>query len=238
MDKIEQIIKGLTLSKSLLLSSIIIGDPYTGKMTLVRSIYPQSIYVDAKDKDALNHALSNYQELIIYNFEKVKDISTLDLENKRVVAIANEVLNTKVIEEYFAFIYYMPSLKERMKEVKSLTKTLSDKIREDLMIDAPVIIDPNSLDLSQNFKSFKISLYKEVIKKSLNQDDIKEVLYQFFLENLEGSNQYYDLLHLFETPLIKAGLKRYKSQLQLAKILGLNRNTLRKKIQENGIEHI
>ena len=132
----------------------------------------------------------------------------------------------------------MPSLKEQIDEVKRLTKTLSDRIREDLMIDTPIIIDPNSLDLSQNFKSFKISLYKEVLKKSLNQDDIEEVLYQFFLEKLEGSNQYYDLLHIFEIPLIKAGLNRYKSQLQLAKVLGLNRNTLRKKIQENGIEQI
>jgi DNA-binding protein Fis len=238
MNKIEQIIKGLTLSKSLLLSSIIIGEPYTGKMTLVRSVYPQALYIDAKDKDALKHALSNYQELIIYNFEQIKDLSSLDLENKRVIAIANDVLNTKSIEEHFAFIYYMPPLRERLSEVKNLTKKLSNKIREDLMIETPINIDLNSLDLSQNFKSFKISLYKEVIKKSLNQNDIEDVLYQFFLENLKGSNQYYDLLHIFETPLIKAGLKHYKSQLQLAKVLGLNRNTLRKKIQENGIDKI
>jgi len=238
MNKIEQIIKGLTLSKSLLLSSIIIGEPYTGKMTLVKSIYPQSIYVDAKDTDALQHAISNYQELIIYNFEYIKDLSTLDLENKRVIAIANDVLNTKSIEDHFAFVYHMPPLRERLSYVKELSKELSNKIREDLMIETPINIDLDSLDLSQNFKSFKISLYKEVIKKSLNQDDIEDVLYQFFWENLKGSNQYYDLLHIFETPLIKAGLNRYKSQLQLAKVLGLNRNTLRKKIQENGIEKV
>jgi len=238
MNKIEQITKGLTLSKSLLLSSILIGEPYSGKMTLVRSIYPHSTYVDAKDIDELEHALSNYQEIIIYNFEKIKDIASLDFENKRVIAISNDLVNSKVLEEHFAFIYYMPPLRERLDEVKVLTKKLSQKIKDDLMIDSPLSIDPKSLDLSQNFKSFKISLYKEVIKKSLNQDDIEEVLYQFFLNHLEGNNQYYQLISLFEKPLIKAGLKRYKSQLQLAKVLGLNRNTLRKKIQENGIEKV
>jgi len=238
MNKIEQITKGLTLSKSLLLSSILIGEPYTGKMTLVRSIYPHSTYVDAKDIDELEHALSNYQEIIIYNFEKIKDIASLDFENKRVIAISNELVNSKVLEEHFAFIYYMPALRERLDEVKVLTKKLSQKIKDDLMIDSPLSIDPKSLDLSQNFKSFKISLYKEVIKKSLNEDDIEEVLYQFFLNHLEGNNQYYQLISLFEKPLIKAGLRRYKSQLQLAKVLGLNRNTLRKKIQENGIEKL
>lgn len=238
MNKTEQIIKGLTLSKSLLLSSIIIGEPYTGKMTLVRSVYPQALYIDARNIDELEYALSNYQELVIYNFEHIKDISSLNLENKRVIAIANEITNSKMLEECFAFIYHIPPLKDRLDEVEQLTKELSDKIREDLMIDTPLKIDPKSLDLSQNFKSFKISLYKEVIKKSLNQDDIEEVLYQFFLDRLEGSNQYYKLISLFEKPLIKAGLKRYKSQLQLAKVLGLNRNTLRKKIQENGIEKL
>jgi len=35
-------------------------------------------------------------------------------------------------------------------------------------------------------------------------------------------------LHLYEVPIIKAGLQRFKSQLQLSEKLGLNRNTLRK----------
>jgi DNA-binding protein Fis len=38
---------------------------------------------------------------------------------------------------------------------------------------------------------------------------------------------------LYEVPLIRAGIKRFKSQLQLADKLGLNRNTLRKKIADH-----
>jgi DNA-binding protein Fis len=40
-------------------------------------------------------------------------------------------------------------------------------------------------------------------------------------------------LHLYEVPLIRAGIKKFKSQLQLSDKLGLNRNTLRKKITEH-----
>ncbi|HIC42959.1 MAG TPA: Fis family transcriptional regulator, partial [Sulfurimonas sp.] len=50
---------------------------------------------------------------------------------------------------------------------------------------------------------------------------------------LGGNNDYRNFLYLFEAPLIKAGLEKFKTQLQLADKLGLNRNTLRKKIAEN-----
>jgi len=52
---------------------------------------------------------------------------------------------------------------------------------------------------------------------------------------LGGNNAYRENLPIFERPLIEAGLKRYRSQLRLSSILGLNRNTLRKKINELGI---
>ena len=49
-----------------------------------------------------------------------------------------------------------------------------------------------------------------------------------------GTNSdYRNLIYLYETPLIRAGLKKFKSQLQLSDKLGLNRNTLRKKIADN-----
>ena len=44
---------------------------------------------------------------------------------------------------------------------------------------------------------------------------------------------YLNLVYLYEVPLIRAGLTKYKSQLQLSDKLGLNRNTLRKKIADN-----
>jgi DNA-binding protein Fis len=55
----------------------------------------------------------------------------------------------------------------------------------------------------------------------------------FLMERLGSNNDYRNFLHLYEVPLIRAGIKRFKSQLQLSERLGLNRNTLRKKINEH-----
>ncbi|MBD3830017.1 MAG: Fis family transcriptional regulator, partial [Arcobacter sp.] len=46
-----------------------------------------------------------------------------------------------------------------------------------------------------------------------------------------GENSYKDLSYIFEVPLLKAATKKYKSQVQVAKHLGLNRITLRKKLE-------
>jgi DNA-binding protein Fis len=60
-----------------------------------------------------------------------------------------------------------------------------------------------------------------------------QIIEAFLDDKLGSNNDYRDFLHLYEVPLIRAGMKRFKSQLQLSERLGLNRNTLRKKIAEN-----
>ena len=69
----------------------------------------------------------------------------------------------------------------------------------------------------------------------MNRDEIEEVLYHYLLKNIDKNDAYREYLGLYEKPLIQAGLEKYGSQLQLAQILGINRNTLRKKIYEHNI---
>ena len=59
------------------------------------------------------------------------------------------------------------------------------------------------------------------------------VMEEYLGGKLGSKNDYRNYIHLYEVPLIRAGLKQFKSQLQLAEKLGLNRNTLRKKIAEH-----
>ncbi len=237
MNSIESITKGLKLSKSLFVSSIIIGEPYTGKMDLVRSIYPQSLYIDAKNEEELINALQTHDEIIIYNFEKIKNLDNYNFQNMRIVAIANKMLSEE-IQKHFAFIYKMPTLIERDDEVKEVAEKLAKQIGDDLMMNDPIRVNFEELDLSQNFKSLRVSLYKQIMKNSLSLDDIEEILYNKFLEKLDGKNGYKEYLGIYERPLIRAGLKKYKSQLKLSDVLGLNRNTLRKKINELNINKL
>jgi DNA-binding protein Fis len=70
----------------------------------------------------------------------------------------------------------------------------------------------------------------------MNEKEIQNVLYQYFLKNLEGKDAYKSYLGFYEIPLIEAGLKKFSSQLKLAEVLGINRNTLRKKIHAQNID--
>ncbi|CAA6813144.1 MAG: Unknown protein [uncultured Sulfurovum sp.] len=231
---IDKIIKGLSLTKSLSVSSLLIGEPHTGKFSLIQSLFPNSVYVDANNESELYTALEANNELIIYNFEKVMNTDHLNFENKRIIAISNSLKEIQRLSKTFAFIYEMPTLEKR-EDLKILAQSFQEEIKKDLMLELDVHLDITKLDLSQNVKSLKASIYKELILKTFKKEDIQTLLYNYLFEELEGNNAYREHLGLYEEPLIKAGLKKYKSQLKLAGVLGLNRNTLRKKIQEYDI---
>ena len=236
MQTIEDIRHALLHTKSLLTASLLAGEPYTGKHTLVRTLYPHAVYADARDPDTLEHALSNHTEVVIEHFEEAKNIGTLDFDNRRVIAIFNDSRLPASVEEKFAFIYFMPSLKDRHEELPRIVEDILRSIKEQLMFEGEVTVDPDRLDLEQNFRSLKMSLYKEVIWQGLGEEDIENILYRYFLEHLDIENGYKVHLALFEKPLLRAGLQKYRSQLKLAGALGINRNTLRKKIHEHDLD--
>jgi len=234
--QIDNIVKGLTISKSLFISAIVVGEPHTGKKTLVRTLFPHSKFIDANNTEEMLKALNSYDEVILYNFESISNLEILNFENKRVIAIANKITNRAIIEKKFAFIYDVPPLREREKDVEILTDYFSKKIKKELMLNTNTKIDYKRVDISQNIKSLRASIYKKLILKDLTAQDIESILFEYLYKEIKGNNAYRELIVLFEKPLIEAGLLKYKSQLRLSSVLGINRNTLRKKIYELGID--
>lgn len=236
-EQVQAIVKGLNLTKTLYVSSIIIGPPHTGKKTLVQSIFPNAPVISGENLDEIKNVLANTDELIISDFEKVKNKEALDFSNKRIIATASFMGNASLVDELFAFIYTMPHLTNRPEDIEYLKELFINKARSTLMIEELSInTDEIPLDLSLNNKSLKKSIYTYLHKHSMNAKDIEETLYSFLLKNLEGNDAYREYLGLYEKPLIKAGLDKYGSQLKLSEVLGINRNTLRKKIHEHGID--
>ncbi len=229
--QIAKITKALSLTRSLFVSSLLVGEEHTGKKTLMKTLYPNTTYVDASQEEELFTALQNNNELIIYNFEHIKDIESLDFEHKRIVAISNSTKNRGKLTKFFAFIYEMPTIQNR-EDLNELIDYFQEKILKELMLENSIKLDKSNLDLSLNLKSLKASISKQLILKSVKEQEIKQLLYDYLYQEIEGNNAYREHLGLFEEPLLKAGLSKYKSQLKLAGILGLNRNTLRKKLQE------
>ncbi len=236
-DKIEHIIKSFNLTKTLYVSSIIIGEPHTGKKTLARYLFPNAFLVSGKNQEAVKEALENYDEIIISDFEKLSNPLSLDFNNKRIIATANYMGNASLVDELFAFIYTMPPLKERAEDVEYLKTLFVKEACETLMLEENKV-DMHSLplNLTMNSKSLKKFLYLDLMKLSIDEKEIKEIIYQYIFKHLDGNDGYREYLGLYEKPLIKAGLKKYGSQLQLSQVLGINRNTLRKKIHEQNID--
>ncbi len=236
---IQDIIKSFNLTKTLFVSSILIGESHIGKKSLIRSIFPKTPLVSGKNQEEVILALESYDELIITDFEKLSNQNNLDFSNKRIIATANYLGNITLINDLFSFIYTMPTLNERPKDIIFLRDLFLKDAEETLMIENNKIdLDSLSLDLSSNSKSLKKSIYMHLAKYSMDIDDIQDILYSYLYKHLEGQDGYKKHLGLYEKPLIEAGLKKYGSQLQLAQTLGINRNTLRKKIHEHNIDQL
>jgi len=236
-DKIQHIIKSFNLTKTLFVSSIIIGEPHTGKKTLARYLFPDAPLVSGENQEEVKTALENHNELIIADFEKLSNQSTLDFSNKRIIATANYMGNPALIDELFAFIYAMPSLKERPEDIEYIKNLFIKEAVSTLMMEPDSFdADEIPINLTMNTKSLKKSVYTYLVQHSMRENDIKSVLYRYLLEHLDGNDGYREYLSLYEIPLIEAGLKKFGSQLQLSQVLGINRNTLRKKIHEHHIE--
>jgi len=235
-DKIQHIIKSFNLTKTLFVSSIIIGEAHTGKKTLARYLFPDTPLVSGENQEEVQIALEGNDELIITDFEKLSNQSSLDFTNKRIIATANYMGNQELIDDLFAFIYMMPTLQERPEDVKHLKNIFIQEALSTLMIEDDTLEpDDIPLNLSKNSKSLKKSIFLHLLKYSMDDKDIKEVLYHYLLKHLDGNDGYREYLGLYEIPLIEAGLKKFGSQLQLSQVLGINRNTLRKKIHEHNI---
>jgi len=236
-EEVHHIIKGLNLTKTLFVSSIIIGEPHTGKKSLVSSIFPEVPVVSGEDQEAVEALLQENDELIITDFEKLRNQESLQFDNKRIIATANYVANQHTIDNLFAFIYHLPSLKERPQDVNYIKKRFLIQACNDLMIeDHNIAIEDIPVNLSQNSRTLKKSIYQYLLSQSMSKEEIQEAIYRYILQNLEGNNGYKEYLELYEVPLIEAGLKKYRSQLKLSQVLGINRNTLRKKIHEHHID--
>ncbi len=231
--ELQLVVKGLTLTKKLFVSSLVVGERYCSKKSLVASIYPEARWIDGKEPiEIVKDVVEKSSEIVIYNFEKIQNLSLLDFTNKRVIAISNSIKDEKKYDKNFGFIYHIPPLRERREDIPLLVDLFLEDIKKLLDIKRRVKIDIDSLDLKENNHSLRRSILFNLLFDSFEAKDIEKILYRYFLKNLDKNSDYRENLAIFDIPLIKAGLEIYKSQLKLSEALKINRNTLRKKIYE------
>ena len=220
------------ISSSLPVNIIIYGDKGVGKKILAQTILPDAPILDGKVlEESINNKtidLEQYSEMIIQDINGV--LNKLEfLENLgsiKIVATATSLPSD--IEANFAIKIDIPPLKERPEDVKELTKLYLNEAKS--IYGSNIKEEVLNINLETNGISLKKSIFKDVFLKSMNDEDMKISLENFIYNKLDDGYNYKDLLEIFEIPLLKASKKKYKSQLQMANNLQINRITLRKKI--------
>lgn len=236
-DASKEAFKTATLLKTLNINAIIVGEIGVGKESLSKYILPNASVIDATNFDELLTKLESSEELIITNIDRSPNIKTmLDYISKnsvRVVATSKQLLHNEYVDDVFSIKLNIPPLSQREEDVA----VLIEKFVQDAIVlfghsDSFNVHDFKP-DLSKNAKSLKRQVIINYLLQDIKSSELMEIIENFLYTKIGSNNDYKEFLHLYEAPLIRAGLKKFKSQLQLSDKLGLNRNTLRKKIADN-----
>ena len=236
-DASKEAFKTATLLKTLSVNSLITGEVGVGKKSLASYILPDAPILDASKFDELLVTLESSTEIIITNLEKSPNIKRifdlLNERNVRVIATARTSFYDKSIDDIFSIKFDIPPLRERLEDVNLLVQRFISEAS--LLFGSEEEFDIKKIipDLSQNSISLKRQVMISFLLQDIKDNELIDIIENYLSEKLGSSNDYKNFLYLYEVPLIKAGIKKFKSQLKLSDKLGLNRNTLRKKIADN-----
>ncbi len=232
-----QAFKTATLSKTLNVNVLIMGESGVGKKCLASFILPDAPIVDASNFDKLLLSLEKSSKIIISNIDNSPNIERLieAIKDKsiHVIATSKQSFSNEFIDDLFSVKLDIPPLSQRDEDVGELVDLFEEeaiglfggKQRLDLKNFVP--------DLSCNSHSLKRQVMVNYLLQDIQDNELMQIIENYLHDKLGSNSDYRSYLYLYEAPLIKAGLHRFKSQLQLADKLGLNRNTLRKKISDN-----
>ncbi len=230
-----------TLASTLPVHVLVFGEIGTGKKALARKVSPDALLFDAQKlqklilENSINFTDDKNSTFIISDIDKINNIKqfTQKLEANQIKIIATASNEKDSFSEKFAVRIDITPLSIREADLKSLSSCYL--IEANKLFNANVKIEDIKLDISRNSNSLKESIYKGVVFESSNLEEVQTVLEKFLLKKMDKKSEYKDLLEIFEVPLICASRKKFKSQLQMAQKLNINRNTLRKKINQYGL---
>jgi len=232
-----QAFKTATLLKTLSVNALITGEIGVGKKSLAHYILPDAPLLDASNLDELLTTLESSKEIIITNLEnspnikKVLDVVTSN--NVRVIATAKSSYTNSYIDDIFSVKFDIPSLSNRLEDIELLVEKFTKEASLLFSSSEKFNIKNFKPDLSQNSNSLRRQVMISYLLQDIKETELMDILENYLSDKLGSNSDYRNFLHLYEVPLIKAGLNKFKSQLQLSDKLGLNRNTLRKKIADN-----
>ena len=167
---------------------------------------------------------------IVENFDALNSLPKL---KNRLIAVGSHKINDSLKEKFKISVEIeLDPLNRRPLDTEEFIEHFKKEVQRELKIEN----EPEnlSIDLSENLNSLKRSIYSSYICQIRTKDEVIKCLENYFERyyNSEESN-YNEELKLFDKAIIGALKKRYKSKVQIAKHLKINRATLSKKMEEN-----
>ncbi|BDY12331.1 hypothetical protein HCR_06430 [Hydrogenimonas cancrithermarum] len=235
---LKEALKSANLLKTLKFNTLISGEHGTGRHTLASLMMPDVPCVHGDDAE-LYTFIENSPQLIVDDIGKIdlypKFFQTLKKHGTQIIAIADETINLGEYTSFFSVRITLPPLKERPEDIIPLAEKFKMEALHLFGEDeeSEFELDHEKLDISGNAYSLRKSVFLQYLASKIGKDEILDLMEAYITCHLdEGEEIYRRYLYLYEVPLIKAGTKRFKSQLKMSQVFGLNRNTLRKKINE------
>ncbi|WP_300364457.1 Fis family transcriptional regulator [Hydrogenimonas sp.] len=234
---LKEALKSANLLKTLKFNTLISGEPGTGRHTLAKYMMPDAPVVHGDDSE-LYQLVEKHAKLIVDRFESIemfpKFFQWVQKHGTQIIAVTEKGFEEKG-GTFFSVSIVIPPLEERIEDIPPLVEKFKMEIlslfgEQDA---GNFTIDMDRLDISQNAFSLRKSIMLQYLVTDITDKEILDINERYLTKRLEnGEDLYRQMLYLYEVPLIRAGMKQYKSQLKMSRIFGLNRNTLRKKINE------
>lgn len=236
---LKEALNSANLLKSLPVNVVIQGERGTGKTVLATYISNKATIIDADEILGSIEMLENGSEIILKNIDKISNTHLLNqfIEQKELRIIATSTtkeLHAK-LKEIFAVDIYIPPFVERIEDVQEIVERLKKEASLFFAKDfSALAIDIKSIDVSENIYSIRRSVYLQCLLGDSSDIDIAYMMERYLEPKIGSGDDYRKFLYLYEVPLLKMGQRRFKSQLKMSQMFGLNRNTLRKKLEDNG----
>lgn len=220
------------MSSKLPVNILILGQIGVGRKLLAKEILPQTQVYEAKVLEQLiidkKIILEELNSVVVYNINKVinKNQFLKYLEGIKIVA-TGFITEEEYTQQFAVKIDILP-LELRKEDLEELTNFYIKEAKK--IYTSNITPKDINIDLSGNGITLKQSIYKSILLKSITKQELMDTLCDFFIREFKVERTYKELLEIFEIPLLKASQKVYKSQLQMANKLKINRITLRKKL--------
>lgn len=230
-------LKSANLLKSVSINALILGENGVGKETLARHIINAPV-IDASSFNELLALIETNNSLIVKNFHKISNYKklkiALEAHKTRIIATSSLPIGETLTDEFFSLKITIPPLREREEDILPLMEKFASEAQMMFngSLEEYIALHEIAPDVSKNCYSLRRSVYNAYLMNSFGEEEILTMMEHFLSERIGGRNDYRDLLYLFDVPMIRSGYKKFGSQLSISEKFGLNRNTLRKKIND------